>query len=77
MGRMGTVLGAERKVCQVPQVVLSLHKARVLQTCTWVSAPVGACRPPGPTLGSRYKLRGSVGSLLVGYLVLMLQTNFK
>lgn len=44
--------------------------------CTWVSVHVHSGHPV-PTTDSRYKLMGSVGSLVAGYLVLMPKTNFK
>lgn len=43
----------------------------------WVSVHVGTAVHPVPTTDSRYKLTGSVGSLVAGYLVLMPKTNFK
>ena len=82
MGIIGTVLGVEGEVCQVPREAeltgstLS-GQGKVLSSHTWTLAPVGTGRSPAPTSGSKYKLRGSMGSLLVGYLVLMPKTNFK
>lgn len=51
--------------------------------CMWeLVVHVGVCARghsghPVPTTDSRYKLMGSVGSLVAGYLVLMPKTNFK
>ena len=62
---------------------MGLQKAVHMGICLWeIAVHVGVCarghsEQPVPTTDSRYKLTGSVGSLVAGYLVLMPKTNFK
>lgn len=59
-----------------------LSRLAFLSCCLQEALHVGVCARghsghPVPTTDSRYKLMGSVGSLVAGYLVLMPKTNFK
>lgn len=61
----------------------AVHMGVCAHGCLWeLAVHVGVCarghgRHPVPTTDSRYKLMGSAGSLVAGYLVLMPKTNFK
>lgn len=84
MKKRGTVLGAKRyaKCPWVEAPCMGSVEAGFPELCLQEALHVGVCahghsRHPVPTTDSRYKLMGSVGSLVAGYLVLMPKTNFK
>lgn len=77
-------LGAKRyaKCPWVEAPCMGSVEAGFPELCLQEAVHVGVCARghsghPVPTTDSRYKLMGSVGSLVAGYLVLMPKTNFK